>query len=133
MNEPSRIILPGNLTRRTFLQRTSAAAGGAALLSTLPAARYAHAAGTDEIKLALIGCGGRGSGAANQALSTSNQGAVKLVAIADVHEDRVKSSLENLQKQHGDKVDVPKERQFMGFDAYKKAIEQADVVILSTP
>jgi myo-inositol 2-dehydrogenase/D-chiro-inositol 1-dehydrogenase len=129
----NRIHLPGALTRRTFLQRTSTAAGGAALLSSLPIERFAHAAGGDEIKLALVGCGGRGSGAANQALSTSNQGPVRLVAVADVHEDRVAQSLGNLQKQHGDKVDVPKDRQFMGFDAYKKAIEQADVVVLATP
>src|SRR4051812_10558467 len=132
MNEPSHILTPSQLTRRSFLQRSTVATG-AALLSTLPVERFAHAAGGDELKLALVGCGGRGSGAANQALSTSNQGPVKLIATADVHEDRVASSIANLQKQHGDRVDVPKERQFMGFDAYKKAIEAADVVILATP
>ena len=134
MNESSNLILPSHLTRRSFLKRSTVAAGGAALLSTLPVERFAHAAGsTDELKLALIGCGGRGSGAANQALSTSNQGPIKLIAMADIHEDRLASSLDNLQKQHGDQVDVPKERQFLGFDAYKKAIALADVVILSTP
>jgi predicted dehydrogenase len=131
-DEPSNLILPSHLSRRSFLKR-STVAGGAALLSTLPIARYAHAAGSDEIKIALCGCGGRGSGAASQALSTSNQGPVKLIAMADVHEDRLASSLGNLVKQHGDKVDVPKDRQFLGFDAYKKAIELADVVILATP
>ncbi|MHA3775675.1 Gfo/Idh/MocA family protein [Verrucomicrobiota bacterium sgz303538] len=133
MNEPSHIT-PVTFSRRTFIKRTSTAVGGAALLSTLPVERFAHAAtGTDEIKLALVGCGGRGSGAANQALSTSNLGPVKLVAVADVHEDRLKSSLSNLQKTHGDRVEVPEDRQFLGFDAYKKAIELADVVILATP
>ena len=132
MNEPSRILTPSQLTRRSFLQRSSVATG-AALLSTLPVERFAHAAGSDELKLVLVGCGGRGSGAAGQALSTSNQGAVKLVAMADVHEDRLTSSLANLKKQHADAVDVPKERQFLGFDAFKQAISLADVVILATP
>ncbi|HSH94687.1 MAG TPA: Gfo/Idh/MocA family oxidoreductase, partial [Roseimicrobium sp.] len=95
--------------------------------------RAVHAAGTDEIKVALVGCGGRGSGAADQALTTYNQGGIKLVAVADVHEDRMLSSLSNLRKQHPDRVDVPPDRQFMGFDGYKKAIAAADIVILATP
>lgn len=133
MNEPS-LITPVTLSRRTFIKRTSTAVGGAALLSTLPVERFAHgASGTEELKLALVGCGGRGSGAANQALNTSNLGPVKLIAVADVHEDRMQTSLKNLQKTHGDRVDVPQERQLLGFDAYKKAIELADVVILATP
>ncbi len=107
---------------------------GGALLGALAPERFAHAAsGTDELKIALVGSGGRGSGAANQALSTYELGPVKLVAIADVHEDRMKSSLANLEKTHGARVDVPPDRQFLGFDAYKKAIETCDVAILSTP
>ncbi len=107
---------------------------GGALLGAIAPERFAHAAsGTDELKIALIGCGGRGSGAANQALSTYPLGPVKLVAVADVHEDRMKGALGNLQKEHGARVDVPAERQFMGFDAYKKAIETCDVAILTTP
>jgi hypothetical protein len=133
MNEPSKIITPETLSRRTFLKRTSTAVGGAALLGTLPVARFAHAAGTDELKLALVGCGGRGSGAANQALNTSNLGPVRLVAAADVHEDRLKGALANLQNTHGDRAEVPKEHQYLGFDKYKEAIAQADVVILATP
>jgi predicted dehydrogenase len=83
------------------------------------------------LKIALIGCGGRGSGAADQALSTS--GSVKLVAMADVFEDHLNGSLGNLKKQHADRVEVPKENQFLGFDAYKQAIALADVVVLATP
>jgi predicted dehydrogenase len=133
MNKPSPIILPEAFSRRSFLKTSTAVAGGA-LLGSLAPERFAHAAsGTDELKIALVGCGGRGSGAANQALSTYTLGPVKLVAMGDVHEDRLTKSLENLQKQHADRVDVPKERQFLGFDAYKKAIELADVVILATP
>ena len=134
MNKPSPLILPDPLSRRGFLKTSSAAVAGGALLGALAPERFAHAAsGTDELKVALVGCGGRGSGAANQALSTYTLGPVKLVAMGDVHEDRLTSSLNNLQKQHADRVDVPKERQFIGFDAYKKAIEVADVVILATP
>ncbi len=98
MNQEPRIITPDQFTRRSFLQRGSAALGGAALVGALSPARFAlGVSGGDELKLALVGCGGRGSGAANQALSTSNLGPVKLVAMADVHEDRMASSLANLQ------------------------------------
>ena len=134
MNKPSQIILPEAFSRRSFLKTSSAAMAGGALLGALAPERYAHgASSTDEIKIAMVGCGGRGSGAANQALSTYPIGPVKLIAMADIHPDRLDSSLSNLQKQHAERVDVPKERQFLGFDAYKKAIELADVVILSTP
>jgi predicted dehydrogenase len=131
MNPPS---TADALSRRLFLKRTSTAVAGGALLGALDPSRFAHAAGsTDELKVALVGCGGRGSGAANQALSTYNLGPVKLVAMGDVHEDRLTTSLNNLSKQHAERVDVPKERQFLGFDAYKKAIETCDVAILATP
>jgi predicted dehydrogenase len=134
MKEPSSNISPANLTRRGFLRTTGAAAAGGALLGTLSPERFAHAVGgTDELKVALVGAGGRGSGACNQALSTYEQGPIKLVAIADVHEDRLKGALGNFQKTHGARVDVPQERQFLGFDAYKKAIETCDVAILATP
>ena len=133
MNKPSPILLPEGFSRRTFLKTSSAMAGGA-MLGALAPERYAHgASASDELKIALIGCGGRGSGAANQALSTYPIGPVKLIAMADIHPDRLESSLANLQKTHAERVDVPKERQFFGFDAYKKAIELADVCILATP
>lgn len=132
MNPPSQIVTP--ITRRSFIHNTSTAVAGGALLGALAPERFAHAASsTDELKIALVGCGGRGSGAANQALSTYAQGPVKLVAMADVHPDRLEGSLKNLQNTHGARVDVPKERQFNGFDGYKAAIDLADVVILATP
>lgn len=127
MNTPS----GPSVTRRDFLRQTSAAVAGGAILGSLSVERAAHAAGDDQIKIALIGCGGRGSGAANQALST--QGNVKLVAMADAHEDQLVRSLSNLIKQHPDRVDVPPDHQFVGLDAYKKAISLADVVVLATP
>ena len=133
MPEPSHIITPDALSRRGFLKTGSAAMAGGALLGALAPERFAHAAGSDEIKIALIGCGGRGSGAAGQALSTYQQGPVKLVAMADVHEDRLKGALGNLEKSQGARVDVPPDRQFLGFDAFKKAIAVCDVAILSTP
>ena len=126
--------MPPGFSRRGFIRATGGAVAGGALLGALAPERFAHAAsGTDEIKLALIGCGGRGSGAANQALSTYPLGPVKLVAMADVHEDRLKGALSNLQKTHGARVDVPEDKQFLGFDAFKKAIAVCDVAILSTP
>ncbi len=119
-----------SVSRRQFLQSGSTALLGATLLSTLPVGRVAHAASTDTLKIALVGCGGRGSGAADQALTTP--GATKLVAMCDVQPDKLETSLAGLSKKHGDKVDVPTDRQFTDFDGYKKAISLADVVILAT-
>ncbi|MGV2334036.1 MAG UNVERIFIED_CONTAM: hypothetical protein LVR18_07910 [Planctomycetaceae bacterium] len=80
----------------------------------------------------MIGCGGRGRGAADQAMNTT--GPTKLVAVADAFEDNLNSAVNGLQRQHGDKVDVPKERQFVGFDAYKNVLaSDVDIVILATP
>jgi len=121
------------LNRRSFLSNTSRTLAGAAALSALPIERFAHGAVSpgDTLKIALVGCGGRGSGAVDQALSTSND--VKLVAAADVHKDRLTGALGNVQRKHKEKVAVSAENQFLGFDGYKKAIALADVVILATP
>lgn len=103
------------------------------LLGSLPGiARAASGpvAGSDMLKLAVIGCGGRGTGAAAQALNTGN---VKLVAMADAFPDKITSSLEKLLAKHPNDIDVPQEHQFSGFDGFKKAIALADVVILATP
>jgi predicted dehydrogenase len=124
----------GTRSRRDFLKSSSAAVVGGALVGNLSIARSAFAAGDDEIKIALIGCGGRGTGAANQALRT--EGKVKLIAMADVFEDRLQGSLDQLQKQDGlkDRIDVPKERQFAGFNAFEQALAAGpDLVILATP
>jgi predicted dehydrogenase len=131
-------------SRREFLKTTSAVVGGAMLGANAQVARSAHVVGSDEIKVAVIGCGGRGTGAATQALAT--KGKVTLWAAADAFADRVESCLEQVNRsvrrgqRDGDElfndsnVDVPKERQFVGFDAYKQAIESgADLVILATP
>ncbi len=127
--KPSRIVVP---SRRDFIKTSSIAATGGALAGTLGIARSAHAAGDETIKLALIGCGGRGTGACGQALSTS--GPVKLVAMADAFKDRLDGSLNGLKRQHGDRVDVSDDKKFVGFDAYQKAIDSGvDMVILATP
>jgi myo-inositol 2-dehydrogenase / D-chiro-inositol 1-dehydrogenase len=120
------------LSRRSFLSHTTKTVAGAAALSSLPIERFAHAASPGEtLKIALVGAGGRGKGAANQALSTGES--VKLVAIADVHADRLKAGVKELGDKHNHKVEVPEDHQFLDFDGYKKAIALADVVILATP
>ena len=95
---------------------------------------HVHAAEDNTIRLALIGCGGRGSGAVANACECSN-GPVKLVAMADLFEPRLTSSHRNLNEQHSARVDVPPERRFLGFDAYRRAIDclrAGDVAILAT-
>ena len=92
----------------------------------------AYADPQNTLKLALIGCGGRGTGAVFQAFDTGHP--IKLVAMADAFGDRLEGSYKPIIEKYGkDKVDVPQERRFVGFDAYKKAIAEADVVILASP
>ena len=119
-------------SRRSFLRSTGGAALGASLAAGLAARAYAGEANT--IKLALVGCGGRGSGAVVDAFKCGG-GPVKLFAMADVFEHRLKSSQSRLKRAFADKVDVPPERAFVGFDAYQKAIDclgPGDVVLLTT-
>src|SRR5690348_9567915 len=125
MNTPANQNPQSHVSRRDFLKTTSSVVAGASVLGGLSVERSAFAAGNDTIKLALIGCGGRGSGAAGQALSTDAP--VKLIAMADAFKDKLEDSLKNLSEKHKDRVDVPPDRQFVGFDAYKQAIAQADV------
>ena len=128
MNEPSKSLT----TRREFIRTSGQIAAASALAGiALP---HVHAASSSLVQIALIGCGGRGSGAAADALN-SKGGPVKLVAMADVFEHRLNSSYEGL-KGHGDKVDVPQDRKFIGFDGYKKAMDclkPGDVAIFTTP
>ena len=107
-------------TRREFLKSAGQIASGTALAGVvLP---HVHAAETSTIQLALIGCGGRGCGAAVDAFNSVN-GPVKLVAMADLFEDRITTGYRNLAEQYQSQMDVPLERRFVGFDAYRKAID----------
>lgn len=125
-------LIHKTLSRRDFVKTSSLTAGGL-LLSSLPLSASAYAAGSDTLTIALIGCGSRGTGAAANALGSSD--GVKLVAMADILEDQLRDSYNGLVQRFGDtdKMDVPEENKFVGFDGYKKAIALADVVLLTTP
>jgi predicted dehydrogenase len=135
-------------TRREFLKTSSKAVAGAALTAAI--ARPGYTAEANTIQVALVGCGGRGTGAAANALAT-NSGPIKLVAMADVFDERLNRSYEALASAatkvagsadawlmgfKASQVEVPPERRFLGFDAYQKAMDclkPGDVVILTTP
>ncbi|MHC4629364.1 MAG: Gfo/Idh/MocA family oxidoreductase, partial [Planctomycetota bacterium] len=122
-----------NTSRREFLKNTGRIAAGSAVIAGI--APRIYAAGSSTVNVALIGCGGRGTGAADNALSVNN-GPTKLVAMGDVFERRLKSSYARLKEGHADKIDVPEDRKFVGFDAYKKAMDclrPGDVAIFATP
>ncbi|GJM27972.1 MAG: dehydrogenase [Cyclobacteriaceae bacterium] len=122
-----------SFTRREFC-KASAIAGGGILATTLPVAASAHVGGSDTITVALVGCGGRGTGAAIQALSTEIP--VQLVAMADAFQDRLDISLSSINEEFQSdkkKIKVPEKNRFVGFEGYKAAIDLADVVILTTP
>lgn len=119
-------------TRRDFVKNTTLLSAGM-LLPTLDVGAMANVFENKTLKLALVGCGGRGSGAADQALQADDN--VELVAMADAFEDRLTSSFNNLSEKYAgtEKINVKEKNRFVGFDAYKKAIDLADVVILATP
>ena len=119
-------------TRREFVKKT-ALATTAILSAPLPLEATANVNGEKKLKLAVVGCGGRGSGAAVQALTADDN--VDLVAMADVFADRIERSLLGIQEyfEGEKKIRVKEKNRFVGFDAYKKAIDLADVVILTTP
>lgn len=120
------------MNRRAFLSQTGSLIAGAAVAT--PLASGVFAAEDNTIKVALIGCGGRGTGAAVNALTT--KGPVKIYAMADLFEDRLASSHKNLSGQFSGKIDVPPDRRFLGFDGYRKAIDcldKNDLVLLATP
>ena len=133
--------MSSNKTRREFVKQTGILAGGIFALPNIAGANYFSGA-EDTIKVALIGCGGRGTGAAMQALSTKQN--VKLVAMADAFRDRLDDCYKTLISEDSsdgsggknlikNRIDVSEERKFIGFDAFQKAIPFADVVILATP
>jgi predicted dehydrogenase len=115
--------------RRDFL-KTSAAAGTAAA-SVLSLAPTVHASANDLIRVGLIGCGGRGKGAAQQCVQGGRN--VKLWAMGDAFRDRLNDGLSFLRPRVGDSMEVPSERQFVGLDAYRDVIANCDLVILATP
>src|SRR5262245_243938 len=122
-------------TRREFLATSSLAAVGTGVLGTLGSLPGAFAAGDDTIKVGLVGCGGRGTGAALQALSTS--GSVKLVAMCDAFPWKVEECYGHLARDLSDRPDrlaVDPDHRFVGLDGYRKVIDSAiDLVILATP
>ncbi|CAN5493539.1 Gfo/Idh/MocA family oxidoreductase [soil metagenome] len=123
---------PGKTDRRTFLKSTGAAVIGGATALNLGFSMPTFGRSNNILKVGLIGCGGRGTGAANEALTADPE--VVLTAMADVFPDHLDQSYQNLLKIHPEKVKVNKENRFVGFDAYKKVIESdVDVVILTTP
>jgi predicted dehydrogenase len=121
------------VSRRDMLKTTGGLAAAAALSHLVLPGAYAGEDNT--IQLAIVGCGGRGTGAMANALSRQ-QGPSKLVAMADVFEDRLNNSFNTIQSQFSDKVEVPDDRKFIGFNAYQQAMDclkPGDVVILTTP
>ncbi len=123
-----------NTSRRDVLKMAGMAIAGTALpmITILNPNRVYAGVNGDTLKVGLIGCGGRGSGAAKQALSADPN--VILHAVGDIFKDKMESSLSNLAKVHGDRIKVDEEHRFIGFDAYQKVIDSGvDVVILATP
>ena len=130
MNESE---MSASTSRRQFIKNTPPLVTAATALAgvTLP---NVHAAGSDQINVAVIGCGGRGAGAASNAMQQS--GSPKLVAMADIFENRLNTAYEVLQRKHAAQMDVPADRKFIGFDAYKHAMDclkKGDVAIFTTP
>ncbi|MCI0683093.1 MAG: Gfo/Idh/MocA family oxidoreductase [Gemmataceae bacterium] len=117
-------------SRRSFLKSSAVAAGVAASLTL---EQSAHAGGSDRLRVGLIGCGGRGTGAATQAMKADRN--VRLHAMGDAFEDQITNSVNRLRddKEIAAQVDVAGERRFVGFDAYRRVIECCDVVLLATP
>ena len=120
------------IDRRRFIEKSGRIATAGVLFNVLPA-RSSKQSFEGEIKIAVIGCGGRGSGAAHQAILADPD--VRIVALADVFKDQAQACYDNLLNRYGNsgKLRVDEETILVGFDAYKEAIDMADVVILATP
>jgi predicted dehydrogenase len=121
----------GQFSRRGFMKATAAVSAFA--LAGAMRTNFAYAQGSDEIRVGLIGCGGRGTGAANDCANAAPN--VKIVAMADLFKDRLDDSRRNLASMGSEKFDVPDDRCFTGFDAYQKimALKDINLVILATP
>ncbi|MCP5517832.1 MAG: Gfo/Idh/MocA family oxidoreductase [Verrucomicrobiales bacterium] len=122
----------GTTSRRDFIAHAGRAAAATALAGV--ALPHVHAAGDDTIRLAIIGCGGRGTGAVANALEAPG-GPTKLIAMADLFESRLSRSHQTLRDKYGERVEVPADRRFLGFDAYRHAIDSlrpGDVVLCTT-
>lgn len=123
---------PSTLNRRDFIKTSSIAAGASALSGVALPTVFAQ--GSDSLQIALVGCGGRGTGAAVNALGQI--GAPKLVAMADVFQAKLDRSYNSIKAKFQNQVDVPEERRFIGFDGYKHAIDclkKGDIAIFTTP
>lgn len=125
---PNHLPTPSGSSRRQFL-RISASAAAAVTLGQLDIARTAHAGGSDILRVGMVGCGGRNSGAAAQALK-ADAGA-RLVAMGDIFMDRVKAKREEIRTQRKEQTVVDDDHCFAGFDAYKHVIESSDVVLIA--
>ena len=136
MSKPnSSDLSPADSSRRQFLKNTGRVAAATTIVAGMTSP--VHAAEDNTIRVALVGCGGRGTGAAINALSVDN-GPIQLVAMADVYENNLNNAFAAVSnnKKINSKVDVPEERRFIGFDGYKKAVDclrPGDVVIFATP
>ncbi len=119
-------------SRRSFVKKTAAMTSGV-LASNVSFQSFANVNENKKLKLAVVGCGGRGSGAVVQALNADDN--VELISMADAFRDRIDSSLKSIQDHFGDskKIKIKEKNIFNGFDSYKKAIDLCDVVILTTP
>ena len=123
----------GGTSRREFVKQSGSVLAGATVLGM--AVPHVHASADNTLRVALIGCGGRGTGAAANALSVKN-GPIKLVAMADVFPNKLAASHSNLKAQFESQVDVPDDHKFIGFDGYQKAMEclrPGDIAICATP
>lgn len=119
-----------DFTRRDFLKRSAVIAIGASGI-VFPSVLRGSKVTRDQLKVALVGSGGRGTGAISQLLESDPN--TTLVAIADVFQEQIARSLSSLSAKYGGRIDCPPNRQFVGFDAYQKAIEVADVIVFAAP
>jgi len=124
------IITPNPLSRRSFLHRGAAGIAGAALVKGFP--HIVNAQESQVVRIGLVGCGGRGSGALTDSMNADPN--VRLVAMGDVHADRLETSFNNITSARPDQVKVPDNQKFVGFDAIDRVLAtDIDIVLLATP